>query len=216
LCAAIHPAERGSRRLRLNPCRQGRSGFTLAAWKHITRRAGRTALTGSFDLFCPSHTPTTGCPAASSGDSPQWRDGSADCDQRDAAGGASQISIWPLWRAPRAGALRASSKKNDVPNGRESCSRTGWTGADSVHPSVRERETKREEIPFRIICARLWPPRRPNTRSFVRPFLQGASRRTIFRSTPYLPLIIRYLRPAAMRTMQLRLVEVRRPGHWSR
>jgi len=58
-------------------------------------------------------------------------------------------------------------RRSEREPGRESCSRTGWTGADSVHPSVRERETKREEIPFRIICARLWPPRRPNTRSFV-------------------------------------------------
>jgi len=54
---------------------------------------------------------------------------------------------------------RQKKRRSEREPGRESCSRTGWTGADSVHPSVRERETEREEIPFRIICARLWPPR---------------------------------------------------------
>ena len=57
---------------------------------------------------------------------------------------------------------------------------------------------------------------RPSTRSLFRPYLLRPNGRTRLRSTPHLPLTRGCLRPAAVRTMQLRLVGVRRLGHWSR
>jgi len=62
---------------------------------------------------------------------------------------------------PRSPATTSSEKRRSERDpGREFCSRTGWTGAESVHPSVRELQTEPEETPFRKIRARLWPPPR--------------------------------------------------------
>jgi len=74
--------------------------------------------------------------------------------------------VTPL--AVRGGPASSEKRRPEREPGRESCSRTSWTGADSVHPSIRERETEREEFPFRKIRARLWlPPRHEQTKHEV-------------------------------------------------
>jgi len=123
---------------------RGAAGSLLLYGNTYTGRAGRTAPTALFGPFCPPRTrqpatracnglpqPVVPPPAAATARSGRTT-------RLTAIGGvhrdAAQLSVWPLWRAPRAGALAARTAR--LP---DSNPRTCLVGGPCPTPGVFKR-----------------------------------------------------------------------------